>query len=299
MCFTALVGLVDSQMLQTVLCFFLLPGCSSASQTSQLQTRSGRHHDSCKRPKWFCEGTFICNGWDCQIKWHPFPRLPFPMSNLNQLGAFSENWFCYDNGSAGKHKSTTPGSLYTFWQAKAPKPLPLKQFRTLSIRKYSPIFNTHIKFLRQPATWQVVLKILLKLGYREKNISMQFRQFTSIQVALGAYVHISGCLPFANWMHGWKDGRILQMDGSVQAQSSVHWYNALSNVLFFFSLEALLLGKALARIFSILWPSLLGCWLLWRERPNKPQLVTSCHIYQNLSESIINHTTNSNMIKPK
>ena len=111
MCFTALVGLVDSQMLQTVLCFFLLPGCSSASQTSQLQARSGKHHDSCKRPKWFCEGTFICNGWDCQIKWHPFPRLPFPMSNLNQLGAFSENWFCYDNGSAGKHKSTTPGSL--------------------------------------------------------------------------------------------------------------------------------------------------------------------------------------------
>ena len=180
MCFTALVGLVDSQMLQTVLCFFLLPGCSSASQTCQLQTRSGRHHDSCKRPKWFCEGTFICNGWDCQIKWHPFPRLPFPMSNLNQLGAFSENWFCYDNGSAGKHKSTTPGSLYTFWQAKAPKPLPFKQFRTLSIRKYSPIFNTHIKFLRQPATWQVVQKIILKLGYRGKKTfqcnSMQFRQ---------------------------------------------------------------------------------------------------------------------------
>ena len=179
MCFTALVGLVDSQMLQTVLCFFLLPGCSSASQTSQLKTRSGGHHDSCKRPKWFCEGTFICNGWDCQIKWHPFPRLPFPMSNLNQLGAFSENWFCCDNGSAGKHKSTTPGSLYTFWQAKAPKPLPFKQFRTLSIRKYSPIFNTHIKFLRQPATWQVVLKIILKLGYRGK------KHFNAIQCNSG------------------------------------------------------------------------------------------------------------------
>ena len=163
MCFTALVGLVDSQMLQTVLCFFLLPGCSSASQTSQLQARSGKHHDSCKRPKWFCEGTFICNGWDCQIKWHPFPRLPFPMSNLNQLGAFSGNWFCYDNGSAGKHQSTTLGSLYTFWQAKAPKPLPLKQLRTLSIRKYTQIFNRHIKFLRQPDTWQVVLRIILKL----------------------------------------------------------------------------------------------------------------------------------------
>ena len=144
------------------------------------------------------------------------------MSNLNQLGAFSGNWFCYDNGSAGKHQSTTLGSLYTFWQAKAPKPLPLKQLRTLSIRKYTQIFNRHIKFLRQPDTWQIVLRIILKLGYREKNISMQFRQFTSIQVALGAYVHISVCLPFANWMHGWKDGRILQMDGSVQAQSSVH-----------------------------------------------------------------------------
>ena len=81
-CFTALVGLIDSQMLQTVLCFFLLPGCSSASQTSQLKTRSGGHHDSCKQTKWFCEGTFIWNGSDCQITWHPFPRLPFSVSNL-------------------------------------------------------------------------------------------------------------------------------------------------------------------------------------------------------------------------
>ena len=36
MCFTALVGLVDSQMLQTVLCFFLLPGCSGASTWARL-----------------------------------------------------------------------------------------------------------------------------------------------------------------------------------------------------------------------------------------------------------------------
>ena len=62
LCFTALVGLIDSQMLQTVLYFFFLPGCSGACQPSQLQARSGRHHDSCKRRKWFCEGTFICNG---------------------------------------------------------------------------------------------------------------------------------------------------------------------------------------------------------------------------------------------
>ena len=36
MCFTALVGLIDSQMLQAVLCFFLLPGCSSASTRARL-----------------------------------------------------------------------------------------------------------------------------------------------------------------------------------------------------------------------------------------------------------------------
>jgi len=46
---------------------------------------------------------------------------PFPMSNLDQLGAFTEILFCHDSGSAGKHQSTTLGSLYAFWQAKVPK----------------------------------------------------------------------------------------------------------------------------------------------------------------------------------
>ena len=40
MCFTALVRLIDGQMLQRVLCFFLLPSCSGARQRSQLQARS-------------------------------------------------------------------------------------------------------------------------------------------------------------------------------------------------------------------------------------------------------------------
>jgi hypothetical protein len=35
-------------------------------------------------------------------------------------------------------------------------------------------------------------------------------------------------------------------------------FETLSNVLVFFSLEALFLRKALAQIFSVLWPSLLG-----------------------------------------
>ena len=41
---------------------------------------------------------------------------------------------------------------------------------------------------------------------------MQFRPFTSIQVALGAYVYLFACpLPtFTNSMHAWMDGR---MDG--------------------------------------------------------------------------------------
>ena len=137
MCFTALVGLVDSQMLQTVLCFFILPGCSSASQTSQLKIRSGRHHDSCKCPKWFCEGTFICNGWDCHIKWHPFPRLPFPMSNLVcslKIG-FVTAMVLPANTSA-----PLLAPSYTFWQAKPPKPLPLKQLHTL---KYTQSNSAH------------------------------------------------------------------------------------------------------------------------------------------------------------
>ena len=37
MCFTALVRLIDSQVLRRVLCFFLLPDSSNAWQTSQLQ----------------------------------------------------------------------------------------------------------------------------------------------------------------------------------------------------------------------------------------------------------------------
>ena len=136
---------------------------------------------------------------------------------------------------------------------------------------------------------------------------MQFRQFTSIQVALGAYVHRSVCLPFANWMHGWKDGRILQMDGSVQAQSSVHWYNALSNVLFFFSLEALLLGKAVAQIFRVLWPSLLGRWPLarrtrqttsgYKDQQHEKQHKQNPQYCHNLSHP--SSTTPSHMIKPK
>ena len=82
----------------------------------------------------------------------------------------------------------------------------------------------------------------------------------------------------------------------------------------FFSLKALLLRQAMAQIFSILWPSLLGRWPHWCKRPNKQQLVTSCHVYQNLAESIriyqnlsdfqnlsgsiVNDTT-TNMIKTK
>ena len=288
MCFTALVGLVDSQMLQTVLCFFLLPGCSSASQTSQLQTRSGKHHDSCKRPKWFCEGTFICNGWDCQIKWHPFPRLPFPMSNLNQLGAFSGNWFCYDNGSAGKHQSTTLGSLYTFWQAKAPKPLPLKQLRTLSIRKYTQIFNRHIKFLRQPDTWQIVLRIILKLVYTSipgahtaipefikmdfiyiyQCNSMQFRQFTSIQIPLDA------------WMEGWTD----IANGWIRASTII-------GTLIQCTVECPLLlcaggsvagkgtGPNLQHLVAI------SPWLLIALARTSKQ-TTTCHVMSHLSESV-------------
>ena len=58
------------------------------------------------------------------------------------------------------------------------------------------------------------------------------------------------------WMDGWMVGLMQQMDGSVQALL-IH-RETLGNLLFFFSLKGLLLGKALAQIFSILWPSLLG-----------------------------------------
>ena len=122
MCFTALVRLIDGQMLRRVLCFFLLPSCSGARQRSQLQSRS------------------LCNGWDCQIKRHPFPQLPFPNTRLD---IFFEKWSCHSNGSEGKYQRITLGSLYSFWQAKAPKPLQLKQLRTLynNYKKYTQIFQ--------------------------------------------------------------------------------------------------------------------------------------------------------------
>jgi len=58
-------------------------------------------------------------------------------------------------------------------------------------------------------------------------------------------------------MHGWMDGWTdAAMDGSVQALL-IHG-ETLRNLLFFFSLKGLLLEKALAQIFSIMRPSLLG-----------------------------------------
>ena len=99
---------------------------------------------------------------------------------------------------------------------------------------------------------------------------MRFRQFMSIQVALGAYVHISVCLPFANWMHAcmdaWMDGYSRWMD-PMQAQSSVHWYFLrhcrMSSSSFRWRLCSW--WKAVAQIFSVLWPSLLGRWPLARR----------------------------------
>ena len=83
----------------------------------------------------------------------------------------------------------------------------------------------------------------------------------SIQVALGAYVYLFACpLPTGcmhAWMHGWTD----TVDGWTYASTIIGTlilFETLSNVLFFFSLEALLLGKAVAQIFRVLWPSLLG-----------------------------------------
>ena len=133
MCFTALVRLIDSQVLRRVLCFFLLPGCSGAWQTSQLQARSGRHHDSCKRRKWFCEGTFICNGWDCPIKWHPFALLSFPMSSLDQLGAIFENWFCHGECSPFPCKFLPDLPIVIEQQKSASRPPGARAFRVASL----------------------------------------------------------------------------------------------------------------------------------------------------------------------
>ena len=96
---------------------------------------------------------------------------------------------------------------------------------------------------------------------------MQFRPFTSIQVALGAYVYLFACpLPtFTNsmhaWMDGWMDGWTDTVDGWTYASTIICVLllcETLGNLLFFFSREALLLRKALAQVFSILWPALLG-----------------------------------------
>ena len=120
-------------------------------------------------------------------------------------------------------------------------------------------------------------------------------------------------------MDGWTDAA----NGCIRALL-IHC-ETLRDVLLFFSLKALLLGKALAQIFSILWPSLLivhstGAHV---QSPNKPKQTTDkaqqctkqhkqtspyCHnlshhvtcirIDQDLSGSAINDTT-TNMIKTK
>ena len=72
------------------------------------------------------------------------------------------------------------------------------------------------------------------------------------------------------WMDGWTDAA----NGCIRALL-IHC-ETLRDVLLFFSLKALLLGKALAQIFSILWPSLLtvdstGAHV---QSPNKPKQTT-------------------------
>ena len=88
---------------------------------------------------------------------------------------------------------------------------------------------------------------------------MHLRQFTSIQVATGAYVYI--CLLALCQLDACMDGWTDTVDGRTYANtiiSTLILFKTLSNVLVFFSLEALFLGKALAQIFSVLSPSLLG-----------------------------------------
>ena len=80
LCFTAPVGLIDSQMLQTVLCFFLLPGRNFKLEVANI-------------------GTFTCTGWDCSNQTTPIP--PVAVCNV-QLGVFPGSWFCHCNGSAIK-----------------------------------------------------------------------------------------------------------------------------------------------------------------------------------------------------
>ena len=137
MCFTALVRLIDSQVLRRVLCFFLLPGCSGAWQTSQLQARSGRHHDSCKRPKWFCEGTFICKApsfaMDEAVQSNDthLPCCRFQCPAWINLVQSLKSGFVTAMVLPVNTRAPLLAPAYTFWQAKAPKPLPPKQLRTL------------------------------------------------------------------------------------------------------------------------------------------------------------------------
>ena len=99
------------------------------------------------------------------------------------------------------------------------------------------IFNTHTKFLRQPATWQAetglymarLWSITLPCGNSWKWIKIaiqctsDFRQFSSIHVISPWCIHLwirllALCDLDAGmhaWMHEWMDGLMQQMDASV------------------------------------------------------------------------------------
>ena len=99
-------------------------------------------------------------------------------------------------------------------------------------------------------------------------------------------------------MDGWTD----TVDGWTYANTIIGTlilFKTLSYVLVFFSLEALFLGKALAQIFSVLRPSLLGRWPHWRVGPDNHEQIQGPTARKAAQAEPAILSTTSHMIKPK
>ena len=136
MCFTALVRLIDSHVLRRVLCFFLLPGWSGAWQTSQLQARSGRHHDNCKMSQMVVWRHLHAQWVRLSNQMTPIPMVAVSIrfqcpTWINLVHSLK---FCFATTVVQPVNTREPLLAPSTLSGKQrrQKPLPLKQFRALS-----------------------------------------------------------------------------------------------------------------------------------------------------------------------
>ena len=246
------------------------------------------------------QGTFICNGWGCPIKWHPFALLSFPMSSLDQLGAISEKWFCHGNGSAGKHQSTTLGSRLHFLASKGTKTT-ATQAASHATRVQTTVNNSYTKCLGPPATrtWQSCTENYLETGLDlipGTRTAMGHSRIHRIKMAIHVNpgspwrIHLWICL-FAlcqldarmhAWMDGLTDGWTDAADGWIRASTAHTWWDTSESPLLLFA-EGSAAGKGTGS--NLQHPVAISPWSLIALARTSKQ-TTTCHVMSHLSESI-------------